>query len=615
MGSYDNVFGGNTIDPADLSWVRYEIDEDLTLVWPFEAVADSDVAAFKIGVTPTVAGLSVMVPAANLASTGRDILFYNEGAEDFDVQDASGMDIGTVGSGQEWLFTLVDNSDAAGEWISVQLGAGTSSATAASLAGKGLRALLNKLDQNFVVTTLSAIKNFTTADRAGVFINTGGAFTWTFDSAATLTNGWFAYVINAGSGAITLDPNGADTIDGTLTKTINPEESALIFTNGVTALYSFGYNNLYPTDVNFASINLAAQGGTGDFTLSVAEVASQVQNYVGTITGNRTIFYGNTPGIWSVYNNYGGSFTTTFKTNVSDSGIVIQAGQYVTIRSDGSNMQFGASYSGSQTFTTNGTFTWPVCKGAMIDVCGGGAGGSRGAQGVASGSGGSGGARMQVTIIPPAAGTTTTVTIGAGGAGATANNTVGVAGGSSSFGDYLVCQGGVAAADSATGGNGGSGGGVSVVSGAGRGWVGAQGGAITAVGNGAEFGGGGGGGGQNANAAGPNGGFSHFGGGAGGAGGFDAGAGGTGGSSNAATANGGAGGTGGTGGTGSNGAVGSLGHVGSGGGGGGGNAAGAGGVGGNGGLPGGGGGGGGHGSTVTGNGGAGAAGQVVVYWW
>ena len=334
MNTYTNFFGGENIDPSQLSYKGYVISEDLRCQWPFEALDGSNIAAAKIDVAATVGGLSVYLPDARNVSVGKDILFNNTGAHAFTVLDALGNTLINITPGLQWFVYLIDNSTEAGGWRVVQFSAATSSANASSLAGAGLRANVSLLDQNLIISSLNAGYTFSTADRAGVFRNNTGAVTYDFDGAASLENGWFVYVINGGTGVVTLDPTAAETIDGQSTKAINPDESCIVFSDG-SNLWTLGYGRAITSTVTGAAINIA---GSGTYTLSSSEATAQVQDFSGALTGARTIEYGTGVGYWFVQNLTSGAYDTTFKVNAIDTGVVIPQGSFSILRSNGTTM-------------------------------------------------------------------------------------------------------------------------------------------------------------------------------------------------------------------------------------------------------------------------------------
>jgi hypothetical protein len=96
-------------------------------------------------------------------------------------------------------------------------------------------------------------------DHGKTFVFTS-TFTQTLTAAATLGDGWMALVRNDGTGVITIDPNSAETIDGTATLTLFPGDSCAIQCNG-SAFKTVGHRRSLTlrktADQSFSSTSLA----------------------------------------------------------------------------------------------------------------------------------------------------------------------------------------------------------------------------------------------------------------------------------------------------------------------------------------------------------------------
>ena len=95
------------------------------------------------------------------------------------------------------------------------------------------QAIAAKALPNLVINSQSI--NYTAVkDDQGRLIDLSSASnrTLSFQAAANLGNGWWCYVRNNGTGNVTLDPSGSETVDGDLTKILSPSQTRLIVCTG-----------------------------------------------------------------------------------------------------------------------------------------------------------------------------------------------------------------------------------------------------------------------------------------------------------------------------------------------------------------------------------------------
>lgn len=331
--TYSQVFGGQNIFPAHLTFLGLAPTANVTLQWPTEvALPGANVFPDILEVVPA-AGLSVVFPDATLAGPGQSILVNNMGANTITIRDAGNNVIGSVASGEVWEFYLQDNTTANGVWRTFEYGAGTSSAVAAALAGAGLKAILTtlnlKIDPRSSAISPVAVVD---ADRARVVSWTGGVGTGTLPTPASLGNDWFVHLRNNGTGNWTITP-AAGTIDGDATLEIAPENSLTLYTDG-TNFYSLGRTATTATGFDFTGINVA---GSGDYTLSGAELNRISYRLTGILAGNRNIIVPATIQQYWVNNATSGAFSVTVKTAVG-LGIVVPQGQSVLLYCDATDV-------------------------------------------------------------------------------------------------------------------------------------------------------------------------------------------------------------------------------------------------------------------------------------
>jgi hypothetical protein len=334
--SYNSPFTGNVVQPTDVSYRDITLSADTQLQWPINGTSTDDAAARIMEVTATN-NAQLWMPPANQASVGQDALIRNIGVNAFTVYDFDGQNtIVTVEPGEAQYIYITANPDEAGTWGIIAFGIGSSGADAATLAGYGLLAIGQTLNQSQPVTTFSSNYTAVAADRSNTYVWTGGAGTLTLTLAATLGDNWFMFLRNGGTGALTVAGSGGNTINGSASIILQPSDSCIIVCSGAT-FYTVGLGK----STQFAFTQLTKAVTTGTYILTASEASNVIQKYTGTLTGNVTIQVPPTVQVYYIQNaTIGGvgNYTVTITTNTGGSDATIASNQQATLICDSSNL-------------------------------------------------------------------------------------------------------------------------------------------------------------------------------------------------------------------------------------------------------------------------------------
>lgn len=352
---FTELFGGNTLLPANISYLSLSISVDTILQWPVEQqVGGIDVVSTIIDLSASAPGLNVDMPDATLVSPGQSVLFNNVGGQTITVRDQDGGTIISLSSGSAWYVYLIDNTDAAGTWRTFQLGASVSVANAAALAGAGLKAIGATLNARIPVSSKSSTPyNVQDSDRATALVWTSGVGTFNLENAATVGADWFCSIKNLGSGDLTvLPPSG--TIDGAASKTFAAGSSAIVVCDG-TNYFTIGFGTGSGGGgggFNVITINVA---GSGNYTLSGAELGQVGYKFTGILTGNRNIIVPGAAAEYWVDNQTSGAFSLFIKTAAQTPGVEVLQGDRNILYCDATNVLAAES--------ATVTFPIPVAQG------------------------------------------------------------------------------------------------------------------------------------------------------------------------------------------------------------------------------------------------------------
>ena len=333
--SFTQTFGGTNIYSSDVSYRYVSLTISQTLDWPLETAPSQDVVASIMDINPTTTSLVITMPDATQASTGETVLFNNVGANTFSIVDSTGTQICAPTSGSTFQIYLTSNSTAAGTWRSFQYGASASATNASALAGLGLKAIATTLNQSMPVSSFGANYTAGVSDRAKAYVWTGGAGTLALTAAPTLGNDWFLQVRNGGTGDLTVDPNSSELINGAATLVLSPGDSCIIITDGIEFwTIGFGQSAVYAFSVLQIDVS-----GTGNYTLSIAELNKTAYIFTGTLTGNRDIIVPTTTQQYWISNQTSGSYTLGVRTaGQASPGVTVSQNARAILYCDGTDV-------------------------------------------------------------------------------------------------------------------------------------------------------------------------------------------------------------------------------------------------------------------------------------
>jgi len=333
MTIYTDVFGGANIYPSEISYSSLTLTASVYLSWPEETSTNQNLATRIIDVSAN-AGLSIYLPDASKSGTGNTILFNNVGGNTVTVRNSTGTQVVTVGSGELWQVYLTNNTTAAGTWQALQYGAAVSQTNASSLAGTGIVAVGTLLSQSVPVTSFNANYTAGVNDRAKMFNWTGAGGTLTLPDATAVGNNWFVYLRNSGSGAILADPPGLITINGAVSLSFQPGDSAIIASDG-TDFYTIGFGQSATFAFDYTVIDIA---GTGTYTLVGSELNRIAYRFTGALTNNRTVVVPATVQQYWVDNQTTGAYTLTIDPSGPGTGFNVGQGERVILYCDGTDV-------------------------------------------------------------------------------------------------------------------------------------------------------------------------------------------------------------------------------------------------------------------------------------
>lgn len=311
MTGFTDVFGSQTIPSAESSYKYLNLVSDQRLTWP--AQSDGSIPELSsILKVSCASGNSIILPDARDQSPGFGFLVRNSGSYALGIKDFSLGTVATLNPGGSYYVYLVNNSTSSGTYEFLAFGVGTSNVDAASLIGAGVKALGASLNQSHPTQTYSSSQTVIASHRAQLLVFNGGSATLSLTSTSTLGDDFFFLLKNLGTGTITIDPAGSETIDGQSTFTIQPGESLMVCGSSA-SWFTVGYGRSLV--YQFTQLVKDVSAG-GSFVLTATEASNKMMTFMGNPTSPVTVIVPSTVAVYYLQN----SLTTDQSVTVKTSG-------------------------------------------------------------------------------------------------------------------------------------------------------------------------------------------------------------------------------------------------------------------------------------------------------
>jgi hypothetical protein len=140
--SFTDLFTGNPVWAASVSYAAYTITGNFSLNWPTDFLDNPNTIGSFTSISVNANGYNVTLPTALAASVGQSIVFINTspGNNNFVIKDNAGNTLITLNQGNAVCLLLTDNTTAAGTWLIFPFAQGTPAVTsvAATTPSAGL---------------------------------------------------------------------------------------------------------------------------------------------------------------------------------------------------------------------------------------------------------------------------------------------------------------------------------------------------------------------------------------------------------------------------------------------------------------------------------------------